>query len=149
MALLPGAVALPPPSAGATHYSSAAEAFSAIDVLQAEVAGRLQRLAEGLFRAFAQSLLRDLERHRLERVALRAPMKLGLAGPVSSAVADTEEDVLDALRAAQEKLTHALAEALPVLDNPRAVRTLARHMMDLSRHTTLVGLWIDSEESRG
>ena len=36
-----------------------------------------------------------------------------------------------------------------MLDNPRAVRALARHMMDLSRHQTLVGLWIESEESRG
>jgi hypothetical protein len=149
MALLPGAVALPPPSAGATDYSSAAEAFSVIEELRAEVAGRLQRLAEGPSRAFAHSLLRDLERHRLEREALRPGLGLGPARPAASAAPDAEGDVLDGLRSAQEKLTHALAEALPVLDNPRAVRTLAGHMMDLSRHQTLVGLWIESEDSRG
>ena len=63
----PRSPALPPASAGATDYSSAAEAFSAIDELQVEVAGRLQTLAEGSSHAFAQSLLRDLERHRIER----------------------------------------------------------------------------------
>jgi len=149
MALLPGAVALPSSPAGATDYASAGEAFSAIDDLQAEVAWRLQRLPEGRSRDFARSLLRDLERHRLEREVLRPEMGLGSARPASSAVAAADGPLLDELRAAQEKLTYAHAEALPVLDHPRAVRALARHMMDLSRHLTLVGLWIEAEEGRG
>jgi hypothetical protein len=29
------------------------------------------------------------------------------------------------------------------------VDTLARHMVDLSRHLTVIDLWIEAEESRG
>ena len=54
-----------------------------------------------------------------------------------------------AFRAAQEKLTLAHAEALPALADAPSVQVLASHMVDQSRHLTLVGLWIEAEERRG
>jgi hypothetical protein len=32
---------------------------------------------------------------------------------------------------------------------PLAVQALARHLVDASRHLTLLGLWLDEEERRG
>lgn len=149
LAFCPGAVALSSMPAGAADYASAGEALSDIDHLQADVTRRLQRLPEGRSRDFARSLLRDLERHREERDALRREMGLGPAPAAPAVVAAADEALLDELRTALEKLTYAHAEALPVLDHRPAVRALARHMTDLSRHLTLVGLWIEAEESRG
>jgi hypothetical protein len=44
---------------------------------------------------------------------------------------------------------YAHAEALPALGQAPAVREVARHMIDQSRHLTLLGLWIEAEEERG
>jgi hypothetical protein len=134
--------------AEAASYASAEEAFAALELLQVDVETRLRALEGGPGRAFAASLLRDLDRHRLERETLRRERGLEPRPRVASAPADPGS-ALEDLRAAQEKLTYALAEALPVLDPPRAVRMLARQMVDLSRHQTLVGLWVEAEELRG
>jgi hypothetical protein len=147
--LLPVGLALWPQAAGGTDYASAGEALAAIDGAEAEVVLRLRRLeAEvGVAQAFARSLLRDHEAHRRERAGVRR--ELGLGPP--SAEASPPEDALDlaALREAQEKLTYAHAEALPALGEASAVRGLARHLVDQSRHLTLLGLWIQAEEDRG
>lgn len=148
-ALAPFAVLLRPRDASATDYASAGEALAAIDALEGEVVERLRRLEEGVSsaRAFAAALQGDHQRHRRGREALRLRLGLPAASTAPPSVADALE--LEALRGAQEKLTYAHAEALPALGDAPAVRTLARHMVDLSRHLTLVGLWIEAEERRG
>ena len=98
-------------------------------------------------RAFAASLKRDHERHRRERDGLRE--RLGLGPRASSKEAPLGAVDLEAFRAAQEKLTLAHAEALPALADAPSVQVLASHMVDQSRHLTLVGLWIEAEERRG
>ena len=142
-------VVLRPKEAAATDYASAGEALAAIDALEAEVVERLRSLEESVSsaRAFAASLKRDHEKHGRERDRLRT--RLGL-GPRSAPKASLDDPLdLQALKAAQEKLTYAHAEALPALVDAPAVHVLARHLVDLSRHLTLVGLWIEAEEQRG
>ena len=79
----------------------------------------------------------------------RLRSRLGLGAPSAPKVVVEDAPDLEALRAALEKLTYAHAEALPALGDAQAVQVLARHMVDLSRHLTLVGLWIEAEERRG
>jgi hypothetical protein len=149
-ALLPAALLARPRVAAATDYTSAEEAFAALDTLEAEVQERLRRLGAevAVARAFAASLQRDHEKHLREREDLRR--RLGLR-PAASKRAPPPADALDlvALKDVQEKLTYAHAEALPVLGQAPAVQTLARHMVDASRHLTLLGLWMEEEERRG
>lgn len=133
-----------------TDYPSAAEALAAIDALAAEVDERLRRLETEVAsaRGFAASLRQDLRRHLAERAEVRR--RLGLGGGAQrgeSGLGDALD--LEALRAAMSKLAYAHAESLPVLGDPFAVRVLARHMVDASRHLALVGLWIEAEERRG
>ena len=148
-ALAPLALLVRPRDASGTDYASAGEALASIDALEAEVAFRLSRLEESVSsaRAFAASLRRDQEAHRRERDAVRRRLGVPAATTTRPSVADALE--LEALRGAEEKLTYAHAEALPALGEATAVQTLARHMVDLSRHLTLVGLWIEAEERRG
>jgi hypothetical protein len=146
--LLP-AVLLLPARAEATEYASAAAALGAVEALAAEVGARLQSLAARVAaaRAFAESLLRDQARHRKERD--RVQERLGLAiGPAPSVAPPGDPLDLEALKGAQERLTYALAESLPVLGRAASVRVIARQMVDCSRHLTLVGLWIEAEERR-
>jgi hypothetical protein len=146
--MLPAAL-LVPAGAEATDYASAEAALSAVEALASEVTLRLRGLAAmaGAARAFAQSLLLDHERHRRERDGVRRDLGLG-AAPAPPAAATEGGGDLETLKDAQSKLTYALAEALPALGRPDAVRTLARQMVDASRHLTLVGLWIEAEERR-
>ncbi len=44
---------------------------------------------------------------------------------------------------------HAHAEGLPALGDAGAVAVLARHMVDASRHLTVIDLWIEAEDVRG
>jgi hypothetical protein len=145
---LPAALLLPARSE-ATDYASAAEALRAVEDLAAEVAARLSALASRFTaaRAFAESLLRDQARHRTERDRVRSLLRLE-APPPRAGAAPADALDLEALKSAQQKLTYALAESLPVLGRAPVVRTLARQMVDCSRHLTLVGLWIEAEERR-
>jgi hypothetical protein len=145
-ALLAAALA---PLAAATEYASANEVFAAIDGLEADVESRLRALAVALpsARAFAQSLLDDHTRHRTRRAALRQRLKLPVASVSTAATADDVS--LEALRVAVEALVYAHAEGLPALGDAFAVDQLAHDMVDLSRHLTLVQLWIEQEQNRG
>jgi hypothetical protein len=149
VALAPVALVLRPEPASANDYASAGEALAAIDGLEAEVAFRLRALGAGVSsaRAFTASLVRDLEAHGRARDQLRLRLGLGGRSPAKEAVEDALD--LEGLRAVQEKLTYAHAEALPALADAQAVQLLAGHMVDLSRHLTLVVLWIEAEERRG
>jgi len=147
-ALLAPAAALAP-RADATDYASAAEVFAAVDTLEADVESRLRALAAALpsARAFADSLLQDHARHRLRRAALRRRLKLNAAPEATAASGDDAS--LEALRAAVEALVYAHAEGLPALGDAHAVDVMAHDMVDLSRHLTLVQLWIEQEQARG
>ena len=149
VALAPMALVLRPEPAAAIDYASPGEALAAIDGFEAEVAFRLRALgASGSSaRAFTSSLVRDLEAHGRARDQLRLRLGVGARSPANATVEDALD--LEGLRAAQEKLTYAHAEALPALGDPQAVHLLAGHLVDLSRHLTLVGLWIEAEERRG
>lgn len=133
----------------ATDYASAAEVFAAVDKLEADVESRLRALAAALpsARAFADSLLRDHARHRQRRAALRRRLKLPTASATSAASGDDAS--LDGLRAAVEALVYAHAEGMPALDDAVAVDRMAHDMVDVSRHLTLVDLWIEQEQARG
>lgn len=133
----------------ATDYASAAQVFAAVDRLEADVESRMRALAAALpsARAFADSLLRDHARHRQRRAALRRRLKLAPASATSAASRD--DTSLEALRAAVEALVYAHAEGLPALGDAHAVDVMAHHMVDLSRHLTVVQLWIEQEEARG
>jgi hypothetical protein len=137
--------------AGATDYASAGEALAAIDALASEVDVRLQRFESlgATARAFAASLRNDLAHHHAERaeVARRLRAVLKVSGPSGGAAALDAD--LEGLRAAVEKLAYAHAEALPALGDSAAVTVLARHLVDTSRHLTLVSLWIEAEALRG
>lgn len=146
--LAPMGVFLFPRDASPTDQVSPGDALAAIDALEGEVMERLGALESGVSsaRGFAASLKRDHESHRHTREALRS--RLGLGPRVPTGMADLALD-LEGLRGALEKLTFAHAEALPTLADPPSVHVLASHMVDLSRHLTLVGLWIEAEERRG
>ena len=137
------------PLAAATEYASPNEVFAAIDALEAAVESRLRALAAALLsaRAFAQSLLRDHARHRGGRASLRQRLKLPVASVSTAATADDVS--LEALRVAVEALVYAHAEGLPAVGDAFAVDQLAHDMVDLSRHLTLVQLWIEQEQNRG
>jgi hypothetical protein len=133
----------------AAEPASADAALGAVESFAGAVAVRLHALAERrpAARAFARSLLREQEAHRAERDGVRR--LLGLPPPAQGALPSPADPFdLEALRAAQEKLTYALAEAIPLLGRPSVVRTLARQMVAASRHLTLVNLWIEAEERR-
>ncbi len=146
--LVPAALLLPART-GAEDYASAAAALRAVEELAAEVVARLQSLAARVAaaRAFAESLLRDQARHRIERDRVRS--LLGIGAETAESVAPPGDALdLEALKDAQQKHTYALAESLPVPGRAPAVRTIAHQMVDCSRHLTLVGLWIEAEERR-
>lgn len=145
--LVPGAL-LASERAAAADAAPAAAALRAICDQAAEVVARLQGLAARVaVRAFAESLLRDHTRHRAERDRVFALLGRE-AGSVPPPTAPADALDLGELKAAQEKLTYAMAEALPLLGRAEAVRTIAHQMVDSSRHLTLVGLWIEAEERR-
>jgi len=148
-AFLAPVAAAPLPRAEAGDDADAAEVFRAIDRLEADVATRLRAIARALpsAKALAGSCLADHDRHRAARERLRRRLHLAKAAPEGREVANAL--ALDALRSAQEALVYAHAEGLPALGDPVAVGTLARHMVDLSRHLTVIDLWIESEASRG
>lgn len=133
----------------AAEYASAAEALAAIDAAEAEVAERLGAIGSlvASARPFVASVLRDHEAQRAARERLRRRLGLPPGAAPRPAVGDPTD--LGALRSAQERLVHAHAEGLPALGDSAAVRTLARHMIELSRHLTVIDLWIEAEESRG
>jgi hypothetical protein len=122
--------------------------MTAIDALEADVAGRLSALAAALpsARALVESLLADQARHREVRTDVRRVLHLPVAPPFSPSRGDTS---LDALRTAQEALVYAHAEGLPALGAPAAVDAMARNMTDLARHLTVLDLWIEAEAARG
>jgi hypothetical protein len=130
-------------------YSTAAQVFEAVDALEADVSKRLRALSEALAsaRPFATSLLRDQERHRETRARLRR--RLGIAAsPPPRAEVGSPLSLAD-LRSAQDALVNAHAEGLSALGDEIAVDALARNMVDLSRHLTVIDLWIEAEETRG
>ncbi len=143
-ALAAAGVAWAPGAAAGAPEAGAA--LDAIDSAAAEVEARLRALA-GLpaARPFAQSLLKEQARQAGERGRLR--QRLGLA-PYVAAPAPARDRSLPGLRAAQQALVSAHAEALPALHDPAAVDQLGRALVVASRHLTLIDLWIESEERR-
>jgi hypothetical protein len=133
----------------ADDYAWPVEVLDAIDRLEADVDARLRSLAAGLPAAspFAQAVLADHERHRHARASLRR--RSGLPVPATPVVVGEAPRALDSLRSAQVALVHAHAEGLPALGDPGAVDLLARHMVEGSRHLTVIDLWIEMEENRG
>jgi hypothetical protein len=138
-----------PARARATDYASAAEVLDAIDRLEADVDGRLAAIAREVAgaRHFAGSVGADHAGHRAARARLRRRLKLPAAGPPSTPAA--AESSLARLREAQQRLVHAHAEGLPALGNAAGVDLLTRHMVDASRHLTVIDLWIEGEEQGG
>jgi hypothetical protein len=133
----------------ATEYAGPEQVFDAVDRLEADVGARLRAIAARLAsaRPFVSSLLADHERHRAVRARLRRRFRL----PASAAVGEASgpDASLDALRASQEALVYAHAEGLPALGDTAAVGAMGRNMIDLSRHLTVIDLWIEGEASRG
>jgi len=146
--MAPAAAALVP-RLEATDYADPAEVFAALDALEAEVALRLRAIVEVVpgARSFVTSALRDHEAHRAARDRLRRRLRLSPSAPPKPAVADPVD--LAALRAGQERLVYAHAEGLPALGDGLSVDILARHMVELSRHLTVIDLWIEAEGNRG
>jgi hypothetical protein len=71
--------------------------------------------------------------------------------PPASIPAATAPSTVDlaALREAQQALVHAHAEGMPALGDRFAVDVLTHHMVDLSRHLTVIDLWIETETQSG
>lgn len=133
------------PRSEAADYTSAVEVFDTVDRLEAELGALLQALATKVpaARQLARSLLVDHQGQRADRERLRH--RLGLAAAPRLGAGVTGDVTLATLRAAQEALVYAHAEGLPALSDPRAVDVMARHMVELSRHLTVIDLWIESE----
>lgn len=148
-ALAPLVALLAPRRLGATEYTSVTEVFDAVDRFEADVAARLRGIAQAhaSARRLAASVLADHETHRSERDRLRR--RLGLATVSTPASSSSSDRSLDGLRGAQEALVYAHAEGLPALGDRLSVDAMARHMVDLARHLTVIDLWIEAEASRG
>ncbi len=148
LALAPFAWLARAPRAEAKDYSGPAEVLDAIDSLEADVAARLEAIAGRLSsaRPLASSFLADHARHRRVRAIVRERLRL-TAPPVSPASKD--QRTLDGLRTAQEALVYAHAEGLSALGDAAAVDALARNMIDLARHLTVIDLWLEAEAARG
>jgi hypothetical protein len=148
VALAPVVWLLQPRRVSAKDYAGPAEVMSAIDALEGDVAGRLSALAAAVpaARTLVASFLADQARHREVRADVRRMLHLPVAAPSSPSRGDTS---LEALRTAQEALVYAHAEGLPALGAPAAVDALARNMIDLARHLTVLDLWIEAEAARG
>lgn len=129
----------------AADYTSAAEVFDTVDRLEAEVGAMLQALAAKVpaARQLARSLLVDHHTQRAARDQLRRRLKLPAAPRLGAGV--TGEVTLATLRSSQEALVYAHAEGLVALGDARAVDAMARHMVELARHLTVIDLWIESE----
>jgi hypothetical protein len=131
----------------AREYGSAGEVLDAVDALARRVEASLAAIARRLPGAapFASSAAADHARHRRDREAIRARLRL----PPASVAPSAEPAVaLDVLREVQQELVHAHAEGLPALDDSRAVAVLAGHLVDVSRHLAVIDLWIAGEEDR-
>ena len=139
-----------PAAARATDYASAGDVLDAIDRLEADVDGRLAAIARAIAGAqpFAGSVAADHARHRADRHKLRHRLTLPASSAPAPAAAKTPLS-LAALREAQQQLVHAHAEGLPALGDAGAVAMLARHMVDASRHLTVIDLWLEAEEQGG
>jgi hypothetical protein len=138
-----GAVASLARTASARDYTSASEVLDTIDGLARDVAASLDAIAASLpgARPLADSVGADHARQRADRDAIRR--RFGLAASAPPAAAAPSRD-LGALRALQQELVHAHAEGLPALDDPQAVQALAGHLVDLSRHLTVIELWSEA-----
>jgi hypothetical protein len=132
-----------------TDYATAPEVLDAIDRREADVDARLAAIARAVAGAgpFARSVAADHARGRAEREKLRRRLKLAASTPPAPPA--TPDVSLAGLREAQQQLVHAHAEGLPALGDAGAVDLLARHMVDGSRHLTVIDLWIEAEELRG
>ena len=132
--------------AAAKDYASASEVLDAVDGLARDVAASLDAIAAALpgARAFADSVRADHARHRADRDAIRRRLRLAASAPPAGAPPSRD---LAALRSLQQELVHAHAEGLPALDDAPAVQVLAGHMVDLSRHLTVIDLWIERQEA--
>jgi hypothetical protein len=132
----------------ATEYSSAADVLSEVERLATDVKGRLQAIAKRLpsAGAFVSSAWADHARHREDRDRLRR--RLGLPPAEPALVPESADRSLEGLRSAQQALVFAHAEGLPALRESAAVATMARNMVDLARHLTIIDLWIELESSR-
>jgi hypothetical protein len=140
--------AIAPRAAFARDYASAAEVLDTIDRLAGEVDGALSVIAAAVpgARPFAASVRTDHVRERADRDAIRS--RLHLAAPAAGARPASPSASLDALRATQQELVHAHAEGLPALDDPAAVQTVARHMVEAARRLTVIDLWLELEAER-
>ena len=127
-------------------YASAREVFTAVHGFEAEVESHLRALAMAapLARVLAQSFLKDHERHRQQRAALMTRLRVTAAPALPAPAADAS---LGGLRTAQQALVFGHAEGLNALQDARAVDMLAHHMVDLSRHLTLIDLWLEQEQA--
>ena len=138
-----------PRAARARDYTSASEVLDTIDRLSAEVESGLALFARTVPGAqpFAISLRGDHGRERADRDAIRR--RLGLpAAPASASPMTATPTTLEALRATQQELVHAHAEGLPALGDARAVRVIARHLVEASRRLTVIDMWIELETGR-
>ena len=138
-----------PRRSDATDYAGPEQVLDTVDRLEAGVGARLRAIAARLVsaRPFVSSLLADHERHRAVRARLRRRLRLPASAPAREA--SGADAALDGLRASQEALVYAHAEGLPALGDASAVAAMARNMVDLSRHLTVIDLWIEGEASRG
>jgi len=132
-----------------TDYASPREVFAAVDGFASEVESRLRAVAgrAPLSRKLALSFLGDHERHRRQRAALLVRLGLAAAPPLPPAPA--ADASLDGLRTAQDALVLAHAEGLSALGDAKAVDVMAQHMVDHSRHLTLIDLWLEQEQPNG
>lgn len=137
--------------ARATDYAGPAEALDAIEGYARDVRARLQAIGARLAAAqpYVTSAERDHVRLAGERQALRRRLRLRAPAPAAMPLASSGLLALAGLRTAQEALVFAYAEGLPAFDDARSADLLARHLVDMARHLTLVDLWIEAEEQRG
>ncbi len=137
------------PAARATDYASPSDALAAIEDLAHSVRARLQAIAAQVASAgpYVSSAERDHLRLAHERQALRLRLRLVAPPPPPSSMASDVS--LAGLRATQEALVFAYAEGLPTFDDARSADLLARHLVEMARHLTLVDLWIEAEQQRG
>jgi hypothetical protein len=134
------------PRAHAREYQGPQEALDAIDALAGGVDARLLALAEALpsSRSLVASLRADLAQHAEDRARFRERNGWGAPAAVArSPVAGPRS--LARLREQIQDLAHAHAEGLPALGEAEVVQRLAEHMVDVSRHLTVIDLWIEGE----
>jgi len=128
-----------------TEGPPARDSLDELDRLAADVVAEAAAIGAALetARPFVSAIRETLARHRAERSVLRR--ELGLVPGLPAAHPEDRSPDLGALRAAQEALVFAHAEAVGRV-GPPATGVLVGQLRELASQLTVTELWLEREQ---